>query len=89
MPAHHLSLTFMGMKQLPYARHHRPLLIKAALEYKPYIRPKVTVHNWSFEMGLNNIQAAAYNGARTVLTHLFLSTYVVCQCSLIRNGGIK
>ena len=25
--------------------------LEAALEYKPYIRPKVTVHKWSLEMG--------------------------------------
>ena len=40
--------------------------LEAALEYKPYIRPKVTVHKWSLEMGKKSIQAAAYNGARTV-----------------------
>ena len=25
--------------------------LEAALEYKPYIRPKVTVHKWYLEMG--------------------------------------
>ena len=37
---------------LPYARHHKPLLI----------RNKEMV----FENGVKNIQAAAYNGARMV-----------------------
>ena len=35
--------------------------LEAALEYKPYIRPKVTVHKWSLEMGLKSIQATAYS----------------------------
>ena len=40
--------------------------LEATLEYKPYIRPKVTVHEWSLEMGWKNIQAEAYNGLCTV-----------------------
>ena len=46
--------------------------LQAALEYKPYIRTefseKKLLKNKEivFENGVENIQAAAYNGARTV-----------------------
>ena len=63
---------------MPYARHHKPLLVRsrswleAALEYKPYIRTEFSEKNllknkeMVFGNGVKNIQAAAYNGARTV-----------------------
>ena len=50
-------------------------LLQAALEYKPYkkfwknlLKNKEMV----FENGVKNIQAAAYNGARTVVISIFL-----------------
>ena len=61
-------------KWLPYARHHKPLLIRShswiqaihkdRIFWKNLLKNKEMV----FENGVNNIQAAAYNGARTVLT---------------------
>ena len=48
---------------------------QAALDQKPYIWPKVTVHKWSLEIGLKNIQAAAYNGARTVFLECIFKVF--------------
>jgi hypothetical protein len=54
---------------LPYARHHKPLLItsrswihKDRIFWKSLLKNKEMV----FENGVKNIQAAAYIGARTV-----------------------
>ena len=57
---------------IPYARHHKPLLItnrswiqailKGRIFWKNLLKNKEMV----FENGVKNIQAAAYNGARTV-----------------------
>ena len=57
---------------LPYARHHKPLLITSRswiqaiheeiIFWKNLLKNKEIV----FENGVKNIQAAAYNGARTV-----------------------
>ena len=57
---------------IPYAHHHKPLLIRSRLGYKPYIRTEFSEKNllknkeMVFGNGVKNIQAAAYNGARTV-----------------------
>ena len=62
-------------------------ILEAALEYKPYIRTKFSEKNllknkdMVFGNGVKNIQAAAYNGARTVYkkivnTHSFFVSYI-------------
>ena len=58
--------------EVPYARHHKPLLItsrswiqaihKDRIFWKNLLKNKEMV----FEIGVKNIQAAAYNGARMV-----------------------
>ena len=58
------AITVLEFNQIPYARHHKPLLIRirswleAAIEYKPYIRTEFfektslkTKKNWNLEMG--------------------------------------
>ena len=67
-------------KWLPYTRHHKPLLItsrswiqaihKDRIFWKNLLKNKEMV----FENGVKNIQAAAYNGARTVSTSGEVST---------------
>ena len=51
--------------------------LEAALEYKPYIRTEFSEKNFLknkemvFGNGVKDIQAAAYNGARTVLVLIY------------------
>ena len=66
--------------KLPYARHHKPLLItsrswiqaihKDRIFWKNLLKNKEMV----FENGVKDIQAAAYNGARTV--YVFISALI-------------
>ena len=64
--------------------------LQATLEYKPYIRAefseKTSLKNKEmvFENGVKNIQAAAYNGARTV--HCFLKMYPIFVGSVLNFG---
>ena len=56
-------------------------LLQAAFEYKPYIRTEFFEKNsfknkeMVFGNGVKNIQAAAYNGARTVCTFINVFWY--------------
>ena len=59
-------------KNLPYERHHKPLLIKSRSWIQAIHKDRIFWKNllknkeMVFENGVKNIQAAAYNGARTV-----------------------
>ena len=57
---------------VPYARHHKLLLIASRSWIQAIHKDRIFLKNllknkkMVFENGLKNIQAAAYNGARTV-----------------------
>ena len=67
-----VNQTVAGLIHIPYARHHNPLLIrnrswiltihKALIFWKNLLENKEI----TFQNGVESIQAAAYNGARTV-----------------------
>ena len=62
----------MGKCKVPYARHHKPLLIKSRSWIQAIHKDRIFWKNllknkeMVFENGVKNIQAAAYDGARTV-----------------------
>ena len=66
------TLYVLALNSIPYARHHKPLLIRSRswiqaihkdiIFWKNLLKNKKMV----FGNGVKNIQAAAYNGARTV-----------------------
>ena len=62
------------MMEIPYARHHKPLLITSRSWIQAIHKDRIFCKNllknkeMVFENGVKNIQAAAYDGARTLLT---------------------
>ena len=60
--------------KLPYARHHKPLLIRSRSWIQAIHKDRIFWKNllknkeMVFGNGVKNIQAAAYNGARTVFS---------------------
>jgi hypothetical protein len=58
--------------EIPYARHHKPLLItshswiQAIHKDRSFWKNLLENKEMVFENGVKNIQAAAYNGAHTV-----------------------
>ena len=60
------------LNKIPYARHHKPLLITSRSWIQAIHKDRIFLKNllknkeMVFENGVKNIQATAYNGARTV-----------------------
>ena len=54
--------------QIPYARCHNPLLNTNHIKGQNFLKKiYLKKKKWSFKNGVKNIQAADYNGARSVL----------------------